>query len=126
MVTTSRCPASARRSVAARLARSSRICMYTGVHHRSGIATSTGAEMRRMNFAFSEEQEELRRIVRQFLDSKSSEAEVRRLMETTEGYDPKMWSQMANELGLQSLTIPEEFGGQGFGYVELTVVLEEM
>src|SRR3954463_7947055 len=79
-----------------------------------------------MNFAFSEEQEELRRIVRQFLDSKSSEAEVRRLMETTEGYDPATWTQMANELGLQSLTIPEEFGGQGFGYVELTVVLEEM
>jgi len=79
-----------------------------------------------MNFAFSEEQEELRRIVRQFLDTKSSEAEVRRLMETTEGYDPAVWSQMANELGLQSLTIPEEFGGQGFGYVELTVVLEEM
>ncbi len=79
-----------------------------------------------MNFAFSEEQEELRRIVRQFLDAKSSEAEVRRLMETTEGYDTAVWSQMANELGLQSLTIPEEFGGQGFGYVELTVVLEEM
>src|SRR3954463_9236963 len=79
-----------------------------------------------MNFAFSEEQEELRRIVRQFLDSKSSEAEVRRLMETAEGYDAGTWSQMANELGLQSLTIPEEFGGQGYGYVELTVVLEEM
>ncbi len=79
-----------------------------------------------MNFAFSEEQEELRRIVRQFLESKSSEAEVRRLMDTTEGYDPATWSQMANELGLQSLIIPEEFGGQGFGYVELTVVLEEM
>src|SRR5581483_3121582 len=79
-----------------------------------------------MNFAFSEEQEELRRIVPQFLDNKSSEAEVRRLMETTEGYDPATWSQMANELGLQSLVIPEEFGGQGFGYVELTVVLEEM
>jgi alkylation response protein AidB-like acyl-CoA dehydrogenase len=79
-----------------------------------------------MNFAFSEEQEELRRIVRQFLENKSSEAEVRRLMETTEGYDPATWSQMANELGLQSLIIPEEYGGQGFGYVELTVVLEEM
>ena len=79
-----------------------------------------------MNFAFSEEQEELRRIVRQFLDSKSSEATVRELMETTEGYDPAVWTQMANELGLQSLIIPEEFGGQGFGYVELTVVLEEM
>jgi len=79
-----------------------------------------------MNFAFSEEQEELRRIVRQFLETKSSEAEVRRLMETTEGYDPQVWSQMANELGLQSLIVPEEFGGQGFGFVELTVVLEEM
>jgi alkylation response protein AidB-like acyl-CoA dehydrogenase len=79
-----------------------------------------------VNFAFSEEQEELRRITRQFLESKSPESEVRRLMETTEGYDPKVWSQMANELGLQSLTIPEEYGGQGFTYVELTVVLEEM
>ncbi len=79
-----------------------------------------------MNFAFSEEQDELRRITRAFLESKSSEAEVRRLMDTTEGYDPKVWSQMANELGLQSLTIPEEYGGQGFTYVELTVVLEEM
>ena len=79
-----------------------------------------------MNFAFSEEQEELRRITRQFLESKSPETEVRRLMETTEGYDPAVWSQMANELGLQSLVIPEEYGGQGFTYVELTVVLEEM
>ena len=57
-----------------------------------------------MNFAFSEEQEELRRIVRQFLDSKSSEAEVRRLMETTEGYDPSTWTQMANELGLRNVS----------------------
>ena len=79
-----------------------------------------------MNFAFSEEQEELRRITRQFLESKSAETEVRRLMDTTEGYDPAVWSQMANELGLQSLIIPEEYGGQGFTYVELTVVLEEM
>ena len=79
-----------------------------------------------MNFAFSEEQEELRRITRQFLESKSPEAEVRRLMDTDEGYDPAVWSQMANELGLQSLIIPEEYGGQGFTFVELTVVLEEM
>jgi alkylation response protein AidB-like acyl-CoA dehydrogenase len=79
-----------------------------------------------MNFAFSEEQEELRRIVRQFLDSKSPEAEVRRLMETTEGNDPTVWQQMAQELGLQSLIIPEEYGGQGFSYIELVVVLEEM
>ena len=79
-----------------------------------------------MNFAFSEEQDELRRAVRRFLQDKSPESEVRRLMETTDGYDPAVWSQMADQLGLQSLTIPEEYGGSGFSYVELIVVLEEM
>jgi alkylation response protein AidB-like acyl-CoA dehydrogenase len=79
-----------------------------------------------MNFAFSEEQEELRRITRQFLESKSPETAVREQMDTEAGFDKAVWSQMANELGLQSLIIPEEYGGQGFGYVELTVVLEEM
>ena len=79
-----------------------------------------------MNFAFSEEQEELRKSVRRFLEDKSPETEVRRLMETTEGYDPAVWSQMAEQLGLQSLIVPERFGGSGFSYVELIVVLEEM
>jgi alkylation response protein AidB-like acyl-CoA dehydrogenase len=79
-----------------------------------------------MNFAFSDEQEELRTAVRRFLAEKSPESEVRRLMDTEDGYDPAVWSQMADQLGLQSLTIPEEFGGSGFTYVELLVVLEEM
>jgi alkylation response protein AidB-like acyl-CoA dehydrogenase len=79
-----------------------------------------------VNFAFSEEQEELRSSVRRFLDDKSPIPEVRRLMETTDGYDPAVWAQMANQLGLQGLAIPEEHGGSGFTYVELIVVLEEM
>jgi alkylation response protein AidB-like acyl-CoA dehydrogenase len=79
-----------------------------------------------MNFAFSEEQEELRTAVRRFLQEKSPETEVRRLMETEDGYDPAVWSQMADQLGLQSITIPEEYGGSGFSYVELIVILEEM
>ena len=79
-----------------------------------------------MNFAFSEEQEELRRIVRQFLEDKSSEAAVREQMDTEKGYDDAVWSQMAEQMGLQGLIIPEEFGGSGYSYVELIVVLEEM
>ncbi|MDQ1532865.1 MAG: hypothetical protein QOF28_626 [Actinomycetota bacterium] len=79
-----------------------------------------------MNFAFSDEQEELRQTVRRFLEGKSPSAEVRRLMETTEGYDPAVWKQMGQELGLQGLHIPEEFGGQGYTFVELAIVLEEM
>src|SRR5947208_15666630 len=79
-----------------------------------------------MNFAFSEEQEQLREAVRRFMESKSPSTEVRRLMETTEGYDPAVWKQMAQELGLQSLHIPEAHGGQGYTFIELGIVLEEM
>jgi alkylation response protein AidB-like acyl-CoA dehydrogenase len=79
-----------------------------------------------VNFAFSEEQEELRKSVRRFLEDKSSSPEVRRLMETDDGYDPAVWSQMGQQLGLQGLAIPEEYGGSGYSYVELIVVLEEM
>ena len=79
-----------------------------------------------MNFAFSEEQEELRKTVRSFLEQKSSEAEVRRLMETEEGYDQAVWKQMGEQMGLQGLAIPEEYGGSGYSYIELIVVLEEM
>ena len=79
-----------------------------------------------MNFAFSEEQEELRKMVRSFLEAKSSETAVREQMETEKGYDAAVWSQMAGEMALQGLAIPEEFGGQGFSFIELGVVLEEM
>ncbi len=79
-----------------------------------------------MNFAFSEEQEELRRFVRQFLEDKSPESAVREQMDTEKGYDDAVWNQMAEQLGLQGLVIPEEYGGSGFSYVELIVVLEEM
>jgi alkylation response protein AidB-like acyl-CoA dehydrogenase len=79
-----------------------------------------------VDFVFSEEQEMLRRTVRSFLEQKSSEIEVRRLMDTPSGYDAAVWSQMAHELGLQGLAIPEEFGGSGYTFRELSIVLEEM
>ena len=79
-----------------------------------------------MDMIFGAEHEELRKTVRRFLEHKSPQSEVRRLMETTAGYDPAVWSQMADQLGLQGLIIPEQFGGSGYGYVELVVVLEEM
>lgn len=79
-----------------------------------------------MNFAFSEEQEELRKVVRDFLNAKSDEPTVRELMDTESGYDTAVWTQMAEQMGLQGLVIPEEFGGSGYSFVELIVVLEEM
>ena len=79
-----------------------------------------------MDFAFSEEQEQLGLTVRAFLADTSPETEVRRLMETPEGFDPALWRRMGAELGLQGLAVPEEYGGAGCGPVEVGVVMEEM
>ncbi|MFD3381607.1 MULTISPECIES: acyl-CoA dehydrogenase family protein [unclassified Streptomyces] len=79
-----------------------------------------------MDFAFSEEQEELRRTVRAFLTDTSPETEMRRLMETPEGFDRALWRRMGTELGLQGLAVPEEYGGAGYGPVEVGVVMEEL
>lgn len=79
-----------------------------------------------MDFAFSEEQEELGRTVRAFLADTSPETETLRLMETPEGFDRALWRRMGTELGLQGLAVPEEYGGAGCGPVEVGVVMEEM
>ncbi|MFG2455617.1 acyl-CoA dehydrogenase family protein [Streptomyces sp. NPDC048523] len=79
-----------------------------------------------MDFAFSEEHEELGRTVRAFLAHTSPETETRRLMETPEGFDRALWRRMGTELGLQGLAVPEEYGGAGCGPVEVGVVMEEM
>jgi alkylation response protein AidB-like acyl-CoA dehydrogenase len=67
-----------------------------------------------------------RKSVWRFLEQKSTSADVRRLMETDEGYDPAVWQQMAEQLGLQGLALPEEYGGGGYGFIEQIAVLEEM
>jgi alkylation response protein AidB-like acyl-CoA dehydrogenase len=78
-----------------------------------------------VNFAVSDEQEELRRSIRRFFGDKSPSTEVRRLMDTADGNDPKVWQMMAEQLGLPGLAIPEAYGGSGYSYVELAVVFEE-
>jgi alkylation response protein AidB-like acyl-CoA dehydrogenase len=79
-----------------------------------------------LNFAFSDEQEEFRATLRRFLEQKASSAEVRRMCAAPEGFDRSLWKQMAAELGLQGIHLPEALGGQGFGFLELGIVLEEM
>ncbi|EFH29096.1 MULTISPECIES: acyl-CoA dehydrogenase family protein [Streptomyces] len=78
-----------------------------------------------MDLTFSEEQDELRKVVRSFLAKHSDEATVRRLAADAQGHDPVVWRRMAGELGLQGLAVPEEYGGSGFGYVDLGIVFEE-
>lgn len=79
-----------------------------------------------MDFALSEEQHTLQEVLRDFLQKMSPESAVRAQMDDPAGFDRALWKQMAEQLGLQSLAIPEEFGGSGFGFFELGIVLEEL
>ena len=79
-----------------------------------------------MQFSFTEEQTEFRNVIRRFLEAKSPTTEVRKLMETDQGYDPEVWKSLSEDLGLTALHIPEEYGGAGFGVTELAIACEEM
>jgi alkylation response protein AidB-like acyl-CoA dehydrogenase len=79
-----------------------------------------------MIFGFTPEQEALRDSVRQFLGSRVGIPEVRRFMATETGYDPAVWKALATDIGAQSLGIPEEYGGAGFGPIGQTVIFEEL
>lgn len=71
------------------------------------------------------ELDSLRESVRGFLGRYSPVGEVRRLMASSSGYDPSVWSSLATRLGVAGLTIPESFDGAGYGPVEQSVVAQE-
>ncbi len=79
-----------------------------------------------MQFSFTPEQTEFRSVLRRFLAEHSPPSTVRRHMESEAGWDREGWRALNTQLGLTGVHIPEEFGGQGFSFVELGLVLEEM
>jgi alkylation response protein AidB-like acyl-CoA dehydrogenase len=72
------------------------------------------------------EQEELRASVRRFLADRAPISAVRELMETPDGLDTAVWQQAGEQLGLQGIAIPEQYGGAGFSFAEQAIVLEEL
>ena len=74
----------------------------------------------------SEEHAELRATIRRVLELRSPETAVRKAVESKRGYDLELWVQMASQLGLHGLGLPESFGGSGYGPQETTIVFEEL
>ena len=74
----------------------------------------------------SSEADDLRGAVREFLKATSPSSRVRDLMTTEMGYDEVVWQQMAEQLGLHGIAVPDHYGGAGAGIRELSVVFEEM
>lgn len=79
-----------------------------------------------MALGFSEDQRAFRDVVTRFLADKSQPTAVRELMVTSAGYDAVVWKQLSEEVGLLGTHLPEEFGGFGFGPVEMGIIAEEM
>ena len=79
-----------------------------------------------MNFGFTEEQEHLRKTVRDVLTERASMKRVREIMEDVDAtHDAALWSQMA-ELGWLGLAFPEAHGGADLTLIEQCIVLEEL
>ena len=79
-----------------------------------------------MDFAFSAEQDEFRATLRRFFEEKAKPADVRRAMASPAGYDAALWRELSEGLGLTGVHLSESFGGQGAGFLELGIALEEM
>jgi alkylation response protein AidB-like acyl-CoA dehydrogenase len=78
-----------------------------------------------MDLRFSETQEILKKMARDFLATECPKTLVRKLEQSEEGYSPEIWNKMA-ELGWMGLIIPEEYGGMGYSFQDLVVLMEEI
>ena len=78
-----------------------------------------------MDFGFNADQEMLRATARKFLENECTSEVVRARMAEDAGFTPELWTKLA-EQGWLGLVYPEQYGGAGLGFVDLTVLMEEM
>jgi alkylation response protein AidB-like acyl-CoA dehydrogenase len=77
-----------------------------------------------VDFTFSDDQKELQRSVREFLAGRFPIERVAELADG-DGFDAGAWPEVA-ELGWTALSVPEDEGGLGLGFVEEMIVAEEL
>ena len=78
-----------------------------------------------MDFGFNQEQELLRATARKFFESECTSEFVRARMAEPAGVTDAFWAKLA-EQGWLGLIYPEAYGGAGLGFVDLTVLMEEV
>ena len=77
-----------------------------------------------MDILPSEEEQMLKNVAREFLETEISTAMVREMELDDLGYPPSLWKQMA-DLGWLGLALPEQYGGQGLPLTYLGLILQE-
>ena len=78
-----------------------------------------------MNFEFSDEQNLLREQALGFLQERCPMSAVRAVLDGDAAYDAELWTRIA-DLGWTATAIPEQYGGLGLSYLELSVIAEEL
>ncbi len=77
-----------------------------------------------MDFGFSEDQEQLRRAVREYFASELPITFARAMLDESRMFPRESWQALA-DLGWVGLAVPENLGGSGLGLLDLALVLEE-
>ncbi len=78
-----------------------------------------------MYFDLTDEQQAIKATARDFLAARYKSARIRELARSESGFEQSDWDEMA-ELGWPGLALPEQWGGQSLGIVELSVLFEEL
>ncbi|CAM5251978.1 acyl-CoA dehydrogenase family protein [Streptomyces avidinii] len=78
-----------------------------------------------MDAAFTAEQDEIRRTLREILGKRCGPDEVKAAVRTTAGHDRELWQQLARQLGLPGIAVAEEYGGVGCTPADLALACEE-
>jgi alkylation response protein AidB-like acyl-CoA dehydrogenase len=78
-----------------------------------------------VHFAFTPEQEALRTVARRWLEEHYPPDRVAELADSDAGWDPASWVELA-ELGWLGVSVAEEEGGAGLGFLEEAILIEEL
>jgi alkylation response protein AidB-like acyl-CoA dehydrogenase len=76
-------------------------------------------------FDLTDEQQAIKSTAHDFLASRFKSERLREIAASESCFDESSWKEMA-ELGWAGLALPEEWGGQGLGVVDLAVLFEEL
>ena len=78
-----------------------------------------------MDWELSEEQEMLKTAIRDFLTTECPKQLIKEMADDEKGYPPELWRKMS-EMGWLGLAFPNEYGGMGMTFQDLTIILEEV
>ncbi|WP_159931041.1 acyl-CoA dehydrogenase family protein [Oceanicoccus sp. KOV_DT_Chl] len=78
-----------------------------------------------MNFSYSEEQLDVIKLAQQILGDQTSNEQLKLIDQQADRFDNKLWSDLA-EAGLLGVAIDTAYGGMGFGFETLCLLIEEV